>query len=53
VLWVWFFLKSDHDPTDPVVKKVAIYGTDFSPLFGHVSLHFPALIKQIFLLPKS
>jgi hypothetical protein len=48
---VIYILVSDHNITDPVVKKVAIYSADFFVHFGDVFLLFPALFKQISFVP--
>jgi hypothetical protein len=38
---LWFYnLVSDHNATDPVMKKVAIYGADFFAHFNDLLLHF-------------
>jgi hypothetical protein len=45
---LWFYISaSDHNATDPVIQKVAIYGADFFAHFGNVYLYFPTLIKKI------
>jgi hypothetical protein len=51
---LWFYiLVFDHNATDPVMQKVAIYGADLSAQFKDVFLYLHAFFNHYLLLPNS